>query len=126
MKRKIVLEYPLRCTSGSLFRAVSTPLGLQSWFADRVEAGGNRYDFFWGKTSQTAWIVHTKPNVSVRFQWDGDEKRALEMRIDTEELTGGTILTITDFVNDEELDEERSLWDTLVEKLKRAIGCPKN
>lgn len=125
MKKKIVLEYPLSCTPGSLFRAISTPLGLKSWFADRVVATGDRYDFFWGKTVQSARIVYCKNNACIRFQWEEDEKRCLEMRLASQELTGDILLTITDFVEDGEQDDERELWDASVEKLKRAIGCPK-
>ncbi|MDE6499417.1 MAG: SRPBCC domain-containing protein [Rikenella sp.] len=125
MKKKIVLEYPFRCTPGSLFRAISTPLGLKSWFADRVETTGERYDFFWGKSSQAARIVHRKANAYVRFQWEEPEKHYLEMRLVSQELTGDILLTITDFVDQDEIDGERELWDALVEKLKRAIGCPK-
>lgn len=125
MKKKIVLEYPFRCTPGSLFRAISTPLGLKSWFADRVVAAGDRYDFFWNKTKQSARLVHHKHNAYVRYQWDESEDHYLEMRISYQELTGDMMLTVIDFVEDGERDDCRTLWDAQIDKLKRAIGCPK-
>ena len=37
MKKKIRIEYPLNPASGSiLWGAISTPSGLQRWFADNV------------------------------------------------------------------------------------------
>ena len=47
------------------------------------------------------------------------------MRIASHELTGDIVLTVIDFAEDDERDECRSLWDMQVDKLKRAIGCPK-
>lgn len=125
MKKKIVLEYPFRCTPGSLFRALSTPVGLQSWFADRVTANGNQYDFYWSKSRQSAHVVHHKPNAYVRYQWDEAENHYFEFRIANQELTGDILLTVTDFSSPDEMEDCRALWDMQVAKLKRAIGCPK-
>ena len=125
MKKKIVMEYPFRCTPGSLFRAITTPLGLKSWFADNVEVSGNRYDFFWNKAVQSARLVHHKRNAYVRYQWEENDGHYLEMRIAHQELTGDIMLTVIDFAEDGEREDCRSLWDMQVDKLKRAIGCPK-
>lgn len=125
MKKKIVLEYPVQCTPGSLFRAVTTAAGLSGWFADRVIVSGDSYEFIWNKVSQVARLVHFKNNVYVRYQWDDAEEHYLEMRISHQELTGDIMLTITDFAEDAERDECRGLWNVQIDKLKRAIGCPK-
>lgn len=123
MKTKVVLEYPFRCTPGSLFRAIATPLGLKRWFADQVVVTNDRYEFSWRKVTQAARLVHHKRNAYVRYQWE--EGDYLEMRIASHELTGDIVLTVIDFAEDDERDECRSLWDMQVDKLKRAIGCPK-
>ena len=42
MKKKIRIEYPLNPASGSiLWGAISTPSGLQRWFADNVSKINN-------------------------------------------------------------------------------------
>ncbi len=125
MKKRIILEYSFRCTPGSLFRAVTTPLGLRGWFADNVVVSGTRYDFFWNKSMQTARLVHYKRNAYVRYQWEDSGEHYLEMRIAHQELTGDILLTVVDFAEEDERDGCKELWDTLIEKLKRAIGCPK-
>lgn len=125
MKKKIVLEYPFHCTPGSLFRAITTPPGLKSWFADDVAVSGDRYDFFWNKVVQSARLAHYKRNAYVRYQWEGEDEHYFEMRISHQELTGDILLTVIDFAEDTEWDDCRSLWDMQVDKLKRAIGCPK-
>ena len=46
MKKKIRIEYPLNPASGSiLWGAISTPSGLQRWFADNVSKVNKTYTF---------------------------------------------------------------------------------
>ena len=125
MKKKIVLEYQFQCTPGSLFRAITTPPGLKSWFADDVAVSGDRYDFFWNKAVQSARLIHHKRNAYVRYQWEGQDEHYFELRISHQELTGDILLTVIDFAEDAEREDCRSIWDMQVDKLKRAIGCPK-
>lgn len=75
---------------------------------------------------QTARLVHYKRNAYVRYQWEDSGEHYLEMRIAHQELTGDILLTVVDFAEEDERDGCKELWDTLIEKLKRAIGCPKN
>ncbi|MEG2613399.1 MAG: START-like domain-containing protein, partial [Alistipes sp.] len=54
MKReKIHLEYPLSATSKNiLWAAISTPTGLEDWFADKVVSDEKNVVFHWGKTEE--------------------------------------------------------------------------
>ncbi len=52
-KEKIHLEYLLNATSKSiLWTAISTPTGLEGWFADKVQSDDKTVTFFWGKTEK--------------------------------------------------------------------------
>ena len=52
-REKIHLEYLLNATSKSiLWTAISTPTGLEGWFADRVQSDDKIVSFFWGKTER--------------------------------------------------------------------------
>ena len=52
-RKKIHLEYLLNATSKSiLWAAISTPTGLEGWFADRVQSDDKTVTFFWGKTEK--------------------------------------------------------------------------
>ena len=49
-RKKIHLEYLLNATSKSiLWTAISTPTGLEGWFADKVQSDDKTVSFFWGK-----------------------------------------------------------------------------
>lgn len=50
MKNKIRIEYPLNSASGNvIWTAISTPAGLQRWFADDVTKNGKMFTFRWEK-----------------------------------------------------------------------------
>ena len=50
-KEKIHLEYLLNATSKNiLWSAISTPTGLEDWFADKVISDDKIVEFHWGKT----------------------------------------------------------------------------
>ena len=57
-------------------------------------------------------------------QWldDEDEKSFFELRISSSELTGATMLVITDFAYPDEMADCRGLWDHQIETLRRKLG----
>ena len=69
MKKKIRIEYPLNPASGSiLWGAISTPSGLQRWFADNVSKINKTYTFKWGKTeTRNAEILNQRTESFIRF-----------------------------------------------------------
>lgn len=47
------MEYLLNATSKNiLWAAISTPTGLEDWFADKVISDDKIVEFHWGKTEQ--------------------------------------------------------------------------
>lgn len=84
MKKKIRIEYPLNPASGSiLWGAISTPSGLQRWFADNVSKINKTYTFKWGKTeTRNAEILNQRTESFIRFHWiDDDPKTYFELKI---------------------------------------------
>ena len=76
MKReKIRLEYLLNATSKNiLWSAISTPTGLEDWFADKVVSNDKIVEFHWGKTEQRdAEITAIRAYSFIRFRWLDDE-----------------------------------------------------
>jgi uncharacterized protein YndB with AHSA1/START domain len=125
-KIKYQLEYVLNAAPKLLFSRFSTPSGLSEWFADDVHIKNENFIFIWNKTEQEARVVMKKPNECVRFKWIaddlGNEDTFFEFLITKEELTGDVALIVTDYADEDELDESRELWDQQISILKRAIG----
>ncbi len=124
-KKKFNIEYPLKSASVNiLWNSISTPLGLTEWFADGVTVNGNEYTFSWDQNEQTAYMIHFKPNESVRFQWEEDDNSDIyfELKITVLEVTGELALTITDFAEPAEKEDLIILWNKQIEILKRKTG----
>ena len=125
MRSKYELEYNLNCSPKVLFSRLSTPEGLNEWFADNVNVDGDVFAFFWNKAESKARLVAVKENKLVRFEWlDSDEPSTdyFEFRINIEELSGSLALIITDFAELEEKDDAIFLWDSQITDLKRTLG----
>ena len=56
MSKKVLftLEYPVRCSPGILYEFLSTPAGLQEWFADKVDERDGVYSFSWNGSTDKA------------------------------------------------------------------------
>lgn len=125
-KRKINLEYPLNTVSGSfLWNAISTATGLQTWMAEKVDVKENVFTFEWSKDEiRQAELTHKRAHSHVRFHWidDEDPKSYFELRMETNELTGDYTLLITDFAEEDEIEEIKDLWNIEVETLLRLGG----
>mgnify|MGYP000761841361 FL=1 len=124
-KEKFVIEYDLKSVSPTLlWTYIGSANGLADWFADSVICDGKEYTFIWNKTPQKAVQTAVRTGFYIRFHWeeDGAEKTYFELRIATSELTGSTVLTITDFATPDEQASSRELWDTQIDDLRRTLG----
>jgi uncharacterized protein YndB with AHSA1/START domain len=123
-KEKFEIEYMINTSPVILYNRLSTPSGLSEWFADDVNVEGNVFLFKWKGTEQKAQQLQRKENKSARYHWldDEDEQTYFEFRINVDELTGETALVITDFIEPDELEDARDLWDQQIESLKHGLG----
>lgn len=126
-KIKFVCEYPVNSSKGILFNTVSTPSGLAEWFCDDVNIKKELHTFIWEGSEEQAILVSKKRDEFVKFKWAQDEEEGhntfFEFRIKIDSLTGDTALVITDFAEEDEVEESQELWNAQVEKLKRVLGA---
>jgi len=126
MKEKIELEYSLNSASKVLFDHLSTPSGLSHWFADNVNVDRKTFIFIWNNSEERARIINKKSGKFVRFQWEEDFEEGneyfFEFKIVKDEITGVSSLIVTDFVDNEDVDESIDLWDSQIAELKRFLG----
>ena len=118
------VEYSLRSSPAILYNFLTTPSGLSQWFAEHVDINGDEINFTWDGSVDTAYIVEKDEDSFVRYRWDyQDEDQYFEFRITKSEITDDTILTVTDFCDDYEVEDQRQLWDRQITILKRQIGA---
>ncbi|WP_306643882.1 START-like domain-containing protein [Sanyastnella coralliicola] len=126
-KEKFQREYLINASKGILYNCLSTPSGLSEWFADDVNIRKDVYTFLWDGAGEDARLLTKKREEYVKFKWleteeDDDDKSFFELRIKIDALTGETALIVTDFAEEDELEEAQLLWDSQVDKLKRILG----
>jgi uncharacterized protein YndB with AHSA1/START domain len=118
------LEFPIRCSPAILYEFLSTPVGLQEWFADKVDQRDSMYYFSWNGAVDTAEVIEQFENNYVRYRWDYyDADEFFEFRIEQSPVTNETILRITDFADKTDLKDQERLWNTQVSDLKHRIGA---
>ena len=124
-KKSFSIEYDFHASPQLLFQYLSTPSGLSEWFADNVNSRGERFTFIWDDSEENALLLQKKNYDKVRFQWENDEGTDyyFEFKIQVDEITKDVSLIITDFSEEDELEESKMLWDNLVSDLKQVLGA---
>lgn len=118
------LEFVVKASPKMLYKFLSTPSGLSEWFADNVNSRGKGYSFFWDDSEETATVLSKKADQYIRFRWDEeeDEDAFFEFRIVTDDLTNDVSLLVTDYAEEDEIEESKLLWESQINSLLHAIG----
>ena len=122
-KQLFSLEFKVRCSPTILYEFLSTPAGLQEWFADGVDQRESTFYFNWNGSVDTAEMIENFENQYVRYRWDyAPKEEFFEFRIEQSPLTGDTMFKITDFAEKADLKDQERLWNSQVADLKHRIG----
>ena len=125
-KIKYELEIEVNSSTKVLYTMISTPSGLSEWFADDVNIKDDVFTFFWDGSSEEAKLLSKLKGESIKFQWLEDveevEKTYFEIAIKIDELTNDVAIVITDFAEEDEIEEAQQLWENQINDLKKVIG----
>ena len=126
-KVKFQVEYPVNSSKGVLFNMFSTPSGLAEWFCDDVNIKQDVHTFLWDGSEESARIISKKREDFIKFRWIEDEEAGIasffEFRIKIDDMTGDTAILITDFAEEDEIDDSKELWGAQVDRLKQVLGA---
>jgi len=121
--KKYRLEFPIRSSVNILFNCLSTPSGLSEWFADDVNCNRNIYTFIWNNAEQDAELLNVSNNYFVKFRWlDFPKDTFFEFRIEVDGVTNDVVLTVTDFAEEDEIQESKDLWTSQINTLMKNLG----
>ncbi len=125
-KSRYELEFPINSSPQLLYQYISTPSGLQEWFADNVNSRGEFFTFIWDDVEENARLTSKKTGEKVKFRWIDDDKKDtdyfFELRILEDEITKDVSLMVVDFAEADEIDEATLLWENQISDLKHVIG----
>lgn len=127
-KIKFEMEFPIHASPQLLYQYISTPSGLSEWFADNVNSRGEKFTFIWDASQEKAKLLSKKSGERIKFRWMVDEEDGnsyfFEIRIQVDDITKDVSLIVTDFADEDEVEEAKMLWDNQISDLKHVLGSP--
>lgn len=122
-KIKFEQEFVIQSSPQMLYQYLSTPSGLSEWFADNVNSRGELFTFIWDGAEEDARLLKRKNDAFVKFAWEeNDDDSYFEMKIIVDEITKDVSLFITDFAEEDEIEEAKMLWNNQIGDLKQVLG----
>lgn len=124
-KEKFQIEFPIHASPSMLYQYFATPSGLGEWFADNVNSRGEMFTFIWDGSEEQAKLLTSKTDERAKYHWveDEDDNAYFEFKIQVDALTKDVSLIITDFAEEDEMDEAKMLWENQIAELKHIIGA---
>ncbi len=126
-KHKIELEYLLKTSPKVFENMVSTPSGLAEWFADDVNIKEDIYTFYWDGSEEQAKLLSRKAGHHMKWKWLREEEEAndtfFEIQYEVDPMTKTLVLHITDFAEEDDVEEVTMLWESSIQELKRVLGA---
>ncbi|MCB0538043.1 MAG: START-like domain-containing protein [Chitinophagales bacterium] len=125
MKRvKYTKEFLVRSSPAILFNFLTAPSSLAQWFCDSCDRNGDKYTFVWDDYEEFATLEDTDDESFVRYSWDeGNEDEFFEFKIFKSEISNDTVLTITDFADEDDVENQEQLWESQIDTLSGRIGA---
>ncbi|NRR92291.1 SRPBCC domain-containing protein [Winogradskyella undariae] len=125
-KEKFEMEFVIQASPTLIYQYISTPSGLSEWFADNVNSRGELYTFIWDGSEEQAKMLSKKSGERIKFRWLHDDEDGatcyFEIRIQVDEITKDVSLMITDFAEEDEVEEGKMLWSNQISSLKQVLG----
>jgi len=126
-KIKFELEFLLKTSSRVLENMITTPAGLSEWFSDDVVIKDDLITFKWDSGEEKARLLTKRISDKIKWQWTEDEEDGIdsfcELKYHIDPLTKVVVLTVTDFAEEEEMEEAKRLWENQILKMKQTLGA---
>jgi len=123
-RSKLELEFIFKASPTILYKFFTTPACLVRWFCDEVDIQGEEFTFVWSGSAEVADLVEDVENENVKFRWqdNDDDDEYLQFNINTSPVTGETILLLTDYCDDDEVEDQTRYWSNQMDRLRKATG----
>ena len=123
-KTKFEMEFVFQASPKLLYQYISTASGLSEWYADNVNSRSEKFTFIWDENEEEAILLKKKSDQYVRFQWSHADspEEYFELRIVVDEITKDVSLFVTDFAEEDEVEESKMLWENQIDDLKHVLG----
>ncbi|WP_445731057.1 START-like domain-containing protein [Mariniflexile sp.] len=124
-KVKYEIEFTIQASPQLIYQYISTPSGLSEWFSDNVNSRGELFTFIWDDSEEKAKLISKKSGERIKFRWiteEDDQTSYFEIKIQVDEITKDVSLIVTDFAEEDEVEESKMLWENQISSLKQVLG----
>lgn len=124
-KKLYTMEFVIKSSPVILYDFVTATSNMAQWFADEVDRSRDDvYTFTWDGNSQKAIVLDEIEHELVRYQWvDGPKDEYFEFKVTHTEITGDTVLIITDFAFPNDMKDAQFLWDSQIKNMIQQLGA---
>ena len=117
------MEFIFRASPTILYQFLTTPACLTRWFCDSVDINQDVFTFAWQGNEEVAELMDDIEDERLRFHWDGaPPNEFLEFRMYKSPVTDETVLEITDFANEDEIEDQQLFWESQMKTLRQETG----
>lgn len=117
------MEFLFRASPTIIYKFLTTPSCLVRWFCDSVDIQEDTFTFEWNGSEEVAYMIDDIEEERIRFQWeDAEDNEYFELRMEISPVTNETILSLTDFCDEDEVDDQKQLWSNQMDELRREMG----
>lgn len=123
-RTKLQLEFLFKASPNILYTFLTTPACIVRWFCDKAEVDEHQITYSWSGNEEVALILIDHEEEVLRLKWADSEydSEYLEFKISESPVTGETILDLTDFCDDVELNDTRQYWNQQIKNLQKECG----
>ncbi|MEL6392609.1 MAG: START-like domain-containing protein [Bacteroidota bacterium] len=120
---KYTVEFMCKASPAIVYKFLTTPACLMRWFCDEVDIEGDTFTYVWAGEPEVAELVESIEDEMLKFEWeDGEPGEFLQFKIERGEVTNGTIIYITDFADEDEVQDAQKLWESQLTRMKEEMG----
>ena len=103
---------------------MTAPDCIVRWFCDEVHINDDVYEYGWNGDVEEAELIDDIEEERLRFKWldADDDDEYLEFKMSRSEVTGQTVVEITDFCDEDEVADQQQLWTNQMESMRKAMG----
>ncbi len=123
-RTKYTTEFMVRSSPAILYNFLTASSSLAQWFCDTCDVNGDVYTFGWDGFEENAILEDSDEDRYVKYRWeDADEDEFFEFEIYKSEISNDTVLTITDFADKDDVEDQIKLWESQIDTLSKRIGA---
>ena len=128
-KFKYVQEFEINASKNLLYPYISTPSGLENWFAEKVIIDEDKnYTLVWDSEDHYAIKIAGNQGKNMKFEFLNKNKEkvedpnTLEFSLEKNDFTDMMYVKITDYSENNDVDDLDDLWEQMVEGLREVVG----